>query len=175
MSSALFLVGPPGVGKTTAARRIMTALDPRGPAFLTPKPKWTVREGAYAAAGHYTGGTFDGADTVPYSGVKEALDFWEVCLLGWHPRLTLFDGDRFSHASALERVRRVAGGAWVLHLTASDEELAERRRARGSNQNAAWAKGRATKAERFAGLFAPAERLSLEEVLANLERKTLTT
>lgn len=151
MNAACFLVGPPGVGKTTFARRLLGLaasgeLPPGG--YLTEKPKWTIIGNDIAAAGHYTGGTFDGADTVPYNGVEAALADWDQNIRE-KVALTLFDGDRFSHAKAFEFVRaRVP--VLVMHLAGDAELLAARRAARGSNQNASWLKGRETKARRFA-------------------------
>ncbi len=147
MSVCLFIVGEPGVGKTTLARRFV---EPDS--YLVQTPKWTVGE-RVCAAGHYTGSTFDGADTVPYGGVKAALDFYEKELTS--KPLTVFDGDRFSYQAvidrlvAMEEVERVA----CVLLKLSERAAQERRDARGSKQNAAWVKGRKTKAERFAGMF----------------------
>jgi hypothetical protein len=143
VTRALWIVGEPGLGKTTLARRLLPA-EPQ----LVAKPKWTTGPGI-ALAGHYTGATFDGADTVGYSGVSAALDFWEGYL---RPRvdLTVFDGDRFSYPGALERVRAAGAECLCFLLYAPPEVGAERRAARGSAQNASWVRGRATKSERFA-------------------------
>lgn len=158
IKTTAWIVGAPGVGKTTAVRSL---LNQQFGAVLVPKPKWTLA-GPLALAGHYTGDTFDGADTVPYTGVQDALDYWERQLLPKHA-LTIFDGDRFSHASAVERVelaltRLTAGDGsrarlLCVHLVADEDALETRRRARGSNQNPAWMRGRATKAARFAESF----------------------
>lgn len=125
--------------------------------YLVPKPKWTVTP-EVAAAGHYTGDTFDGADTVGYGDVVKTLEWWRANI---RVPLTIFDGDRFSHASALEAVRLVVPDVRCVHLTLPEAELAVRRAARGSNQNAAWMKGRVTKAQRFAETF-PGKKLTLD-------------
>lgn len=137
----LFMVGPPGVGKTTLVRLL---LDPEN--YLHPAPKWTVGK-AVCAVGHYTGGTFDGGDTVPFNGAAACLAWWEQNL--WDRPLTILDGDRFATAPSLAWCHQ-HGAPKVVHLVAPQALLDARRAERGSTQNEAWAKGRATKAERFA-------------------------
>lgn len=152
--TVLWIVGEPGAGKTTLAREIMGCdLVPR---VLSekPDPKWTRAGDMIAAAGHYTGDTFDGADTVPYNGAAKALAYWLE-----HYRavpLTIFDGDRFSHAGALEWFKTNAPGHRLacVKLWLPERVAAQRRAARSDKvQNPAWVKGRTTKAARFAELF----------------------
>jgi hypothetical protein len=138
----LFLVGAPGVGKTTLARLLLEP-DP----YLVQKPKWTVGE-TICAAGHYTGGTFDGADMVPYNGAKDALAYWAQNLKS--KKLTIFDGDRFSNANTLAFLKNEGARITCVHLEVDDAELTRRREQRGSKQNASWMLGRKTKARRFA-------------------------
>lgn len=154
-TTCLFIVGPPGVGKTFLTRRLI-GMNRNGflpdSARLVEKPKWTLIGKDVAAVGHYTGHTFDGSDTVPYNGVKSCLEYWENNIMGEF-RFTIFDGDRFSHESVLGFLEtRCAVG--VVHLVSSDELLDKRRSERGSNQNPSWMKGRSTKASNFYKLAA---------------------
>jgi hypothetical protein len=159
----LFVVGEPGVGKTTLVRRL---LEPDS--YLVQRPKWTVGA-TVCAAGHYTGDKFDGADTVPYNGVLEALTFWSAELKD--KRLTIFDGDRFSNASAVSALRSASPGldARCVLIAADPDVVAARRVARGSNQNAAWVKGRRTKSLRFAHTFEKRLILDATKLVDDLE------
>ncbi len=149
--TVLYLVGAPGVGKTSLARALLRMQGPELPigSFLVQKPKWTVAP-HMCAAGHYQADDFDGADMVPYNGAQEALDYWAQELRPQH-ELTLLDGDRFSHEKALTWLMDRDDVA-VAHLTAPDDVHAARRALRGSDQNATWVKGRVTKASRFADI-----------------------
>lgn len=151
-TTILWIVGPPGVGKTSAVRRLLGS-DVRQ--SLIPKPKWTVNSSdRVCAAGHYTGATFDGADTVAYNGVDEALRYWHEWLLSGMS-LTIFDGDRFSNKGAVDKVIAYAPSARIVcvMVNAPQEVLDARRAMRGSKQNASWMQGRATKAVRFYDAF----------------------
>jgi hypothetical protein len=146
-----FIVGPPGVGKTTLVRSLLGMQGPALPfgGYLTDRPKWTVCE-KICAAGHYIGEPFDGADTVPYNGVNEALAYWDAAL-SRHP-VTIFDGDRFSYEKVMLWAR-ARSHVCVISLTLDDPTLVSRRASRGSMQNPSWMVGRATKARRFAEAF----------------------
>jgi hypothetical protein len=142
----LFIVGAPAVGKTTLVRALLGQIHQ-----IVEKPKWTVAKYG-CAAGHYTGGTFDGADTVPYNGKTVCLDYW-LQFLTKEP-LTILDGDRFSDANVVTWFRSNTKQPIVCaHLYAPETILEERRTKRGSTQNASWMKGRETKAKRFAEML----------------------
>lgn len=147
MTVAVFIVGAPGCGKTTLVRAL---IDLRWATYSN-NPKWTV-SGRTAAAGHYVGGLFDGADTVPYNGAAKAVEYWRARVAPFVD-LTIFDGDRFSDEKSKLAIAAGASRCFCVHLICSDAALAERRVKRGSAQNETWAKGRATKADRFASRF----------------------
>lgn len=140
-----YILGPPGIGKTTATRLLLDKQT-----TIIPKPKWSVGP-KVVAAGHYTGQTFDGADTVPYNGVADCLRYWEDNLMS--KEVTFLDGDRFSYAKTKLYFEVRAERVCAVILKASDDHLERRRAGRGSNQNPTWLKGRVTKAVRFFDLF----------------------
>jgi hypothetical protein len=107
----VWVVGEPGVGKTTLVREGLLEDDME----LVGPPKWTVGQ-AVAAAGHYSGGKFDGADTVPYNGAAAALDYWATRLHTFP--LTIFDGDRFSNDNAVKffHAREVTHRLCCIHV-----------------------------------------------------------
>lgn len=152
--TVLFLVGPPGVGKTTLARALLERTDPNLHRYTSTRPKWTIVPGLVVPrlvlAGHYVGGKFDGADTVPYNGVGEAIEDWGK-KFALSP-LTVLDGDRFSHEKAMVAFVSLGARAKVALLDGPDTLLFERRHKRGATQNAAWLKGRETKCRKFAKL-----------------------
>jgi hypothetical protein len=155
----LWVVGEPGAGKTTLVRAL---LEPDARPLVAGKVKWTI--GDYiCAAGTYLGTTFDGADTVPYDGAKACLETWASALRRTK-RLTIFDGDRFSNASAVTFVQAYSGDeAELVCVWLQAGDAAARRAGRGSKQSQTWVKGRASKARNFAESF-PGRVLCLESV-----------
>jgi hypothetical protein len=159
--TVLFVVGEPGAGKTTLVRRL---LGEYARPFVAGKVKWTVAPGA-CAAGTYTGGTFDGADTVPYDGALACLEWWRDAGLSAPGRpLTILDGDRFSNASVVKWFQDNAPGVRLVCLHLVTPEAGSRRVARGSKQNETWVKGRASKARNFHASF-PGDKFQLDSSL----------
>jgi len=145
---ALFVVGAPGVGKTSALKELL------GSEYeLVESPKWTLGKDV-ALVGHYGKGTFDGGDTVPYDGAEDCFNYWkENVLPGKKFKMSVWDGDRFSTSKIFTALREAGVSLRCVLLTASPEKLKERRDKRGSDQNETWMKGRETKAQRFAEMF----------------------
>lgn len=150
MKTALWIVGEPGVGKSTLARALMGDLKNY---TLHDKPKWTINQGTgplIVAAGHYKGEKFDGGDRVPYNGVTDALLYWRSNLR--EAELTIFDGDRFSYEAVRKTFEEFGIRLACIRLTGNADEIAKRREARG-HQDATWVEGRWTKALNFSELF----------------------
>ena len=151
MTCVMFVVGAPGVGKTTALTGL---LDPFSMALIQ-KPKWTLSE-SVALVGHYGSGGFDGGDTIAYNGAAEALDYW---LAHIYPdpsvSLSVLDGDRFSTSNCWRRVTGAVPRDQIrcVYLTCDDDSLVARRASRNNKQNPAWMRGRATKAFNFSRHF----------------------
>ncbi len=155
MSTVLWIVGEPGIGKTTLARALIQnitghTIRPGSGCIEVATPKWTlfptVPAGGIAAAGHWRGDKFDGSDTLPISQIKPAIDFWVKALRGY--RLTIIDGDKLSNRAANDVVRE-SGAQCRCVLLENPFTAARQRLERGTLQNPSWVKGRRTKAHRF--------------------------
>lgn len=163
MHYALFIVGPPGVGKTSAIRELV------GEGFSTIHPednkavKFTVTEDI-CFAGHYGTGTFDGSDTVPMHGASICIDWWKENILpNKKYKATIFDGDRFSTSPCKASLDELEGvKALCVYMGASQETLDARREERGSNQDQTWLKGRESKCRNFADKFKPSDNSLLD-------------
>jgi hypothetical protein len=151
VTCALWVVGPPAAGKTTIVRELIGFLE--APPVLVERPKWSLAYGGcVVAAGHYTGETFDGADQVGYNQTRETLEYWRDRL---RPvaALTVFDGDRFSHAGAVDFMRPLVDAVRVMYVDECEDLLRIRREERQWDPDPTWLKGRVTKARKFAELF----------------------
>lgn len=156
----LWIVGEPGVGKTTVARALLESYGPKLTELRSPK---FTRFGppmidTVAAAGWWRGMPFDGADTLGISEIKSALAYWRDQLT--ELPLAVFDGDKLASASAVECVR-AAGARMVCFLLADELGASARRLQRGTHQNSIWVKGRRTKARNFYESF-PGKRFECE-------------
>ena len=151
MSCVMFVIGSPGVGKTTALTGL---LDPFG-MMLIQRPKWTLSRDV-ALVGHYGSGGFDGGDTIAYNGAAAALDYWFAHIYTDSSiQLSVLDGDRFSTGNCWQRIIGQVPRDQIkcVYLTCQDVELDKRRASRNNKQNASWMKGRGTKAFNFSRHF----------------------
>lgn len=146
MSDLVYLVGPPGVGKSTVMSlltRDCTVQHQAAKPFaydvlLTPEATRAVRLGAIRPDG------FSGTDALSMNVQPKVLNWF----LSSPPfTLVLGEGDRLGNAKFIEGVLGMGWSVHLVALAATREELDWRRRARGSNQNPAWMRGRQTKVD----------------------------
>lgn len=169
--TVLWVVGEPGIGKTTLCRKL---LDRFGPVvFALDKPKWTVfgppkgilgsiahiePHQVAAAVGSWKGDKFDGGDTVPPSYIKQALETYAKFFTEY--KLVLFDGAKFANGNAIQAVMKGAQEAGrfldtrlvCLHLVGPEAAAAGRAArvdAGAKPQNEAWIRGRRKAADNF--------------------------
>lgn len=143
MSFSLYVLGPPGVGKSTLLAGLMSNASPATPG----------RKIHGLLYGHYfqdetclylgkMRDKFPGTDGLPMNVGPDAIN-WLTS--GQLPDIILGEGARLGYAGFLNELSRRTE-TYIVHLTASEQYLEDRCRARGSNQKAAWRKGAATRA-----------------------------
>lgn len=149
----LWIVGEPGVGKTTLSRRLILSIGGE-PLSERASPKFTFYE-RMAAAGWWRGDKFDGADTLAISQIKPALAVTSAMLRLGDTPLVLLDGDKLSSGKAVEFLRGECPAVRLVcvALDAKPETAAARRAQRGTKQDPTWVAGRRTKAANFAARF----------------------
>lgn len=127
----VWLVGAPGVGKSTAARNVVrmgrtvsTFVDNRWTLVQYTKPSLSVM-----FSGLYRGRAFDGGDTMSVQDARRALDFVRSLPTQWHPDALVLEGARFCYKSVFNEVKK-AFPPHVIFLDGSPKTLTERRRKR---------------------------------------------
>lgn len=158
MHHAIFVVGPPGVGKTSALRELLGEEYKNITVPNNGRIKFATNQ-ELCFTGHYGTGTFDGSDTVAMDGAKHCIDWWKENILP-NPqyKATIFDGDRFSTNPCKAELESLEGvRVLCVYMGASQETLNSRRAERGSNQDPTWLRGRESKCRNFADKFKPAD------------------
>lgn len=152
IENLLYLVGAPGVGKSTLARHLTEGWD-REVLRSAPVPHSRLR---HPLTGRLMGlelgvprPDFPGTDTLAMDISPRALQF----LTGQCVPFALCEGSRLATRPFLGELARSGVSITVVSLTADEELLTERWRARGSKQNPTWRKGAATRAQRIADWF----------------------
>ncbi|UDL16200.1 hypothetical protein SEA_KOZIE_4 [Microbacterium phage Kozie] len=156
MTDSLYLLGAPGVGKSTALAGVLDRLG----LVTTPEPSrlhGTLRGHALiehasgAVVGAYLGvmrPQFPGTDALSMAVSPHAREW--VASLGEHgeshaPRRIVGEGARLGTVGFLGDLG-AATTLTLIHLRADDNRLEARRDGRGSTQSPAWMRGAATRA-----------------------------
>ena len=155
----VYLIGEPGSGKTTAARKLIEQL---GAAFAVPGPAKAMvfPETKTLVLGHYDERTFSGTDTLSYTAADAVADFIRTQADALGVTRIFGEGDRLANSGFLNDCALVCD-LTVACLTVSPNTAEKRRLERGSNQNQTWIKGRASKIRRLAAEF-KAEEISAD-------------
>lgn len=146
--SLLYLIGEPGVGKSTTMQELTAGLDrwysarplhherlARGPRETLAVELGRTREG------------FPGTDTLALNANPRAIEF----VYSRPAPIVLAEGDRLANMRFLKGAAVAGYLVHVAYLTASDPAVpAARRAGRGSQQNEAWLRGRQTKVRNLA-------------------------
>ena len=147
MTRALYVVGPPGVGKTTLMR-MLKAEWLEGPPHQA-WPKSLVWVTPLFAPDRLVGleigrqrDAFGGTDALGMAVMPQALHWVGVARF---PEVVLGEGARLGTAIFLGALGKRTD-LTVVHLVAEEATLAERRAARGSKQDPTWMRGAATRA-----------------------------
>ena len=141
---ALFIVGPPGSGKSSLAKSIIKDK----PFETIADPKWTVGSN-WCAVGHYNlAEKFPGGDTVHYGQGQNTFNYWAQNLS--NKELTIIEGNRFASSKYPITLEKFGRQIICVHVDAPEEILFRRRVERGSKTNPKWMAGRRTMARNFA-------------------------
>lgn len=148
----VYLIGEPGIGKTTLLARLIGASVDRREPVTDPIPHIRLNNGAGAVVGAERG-VFSGTDTLPLNVQPRAVEWVRSA-----PYPLMFaEGDRLANDGFFEAVCLAGYALNVVVLKGS--RLAATRRAEraakvGKVQNPTWVQGRITKTDRLAARWA---------------------
>lgn len=143
-----YLIGPPGVGKTTVLDK---ALAMTGLGLKNPPERYThaLTRAGTRSPGVYLGKRrkeMSGTDALPMNAITGVVDL----MVKQRPPIVIGEGDRLANDRMFQTMRTLGYELCLYHLTASAPTLTKRLKDRGSNQNESWRKGRTTKASKLA-------------------------
>jgi energy-coupling factor transporter ATP-binding protein EcfA2 len=137
----LYLIGEPGVGKSTLFEYLTRELPYEE--ALTPFAHRVYDCGVWELGRRRE--NFSGTDALSMS-VQPKV---EQLLEGIHPKLVMAEGDRLANDRFYKYLAGVDYQLWLYELWGPKVAM-DRRLARGSNQHPNWLRGRMTKVERLA-------------------------
>lgn len=143
----LYVVGPPGVGKSTLVAGLTARMSRE--AVAAPVPHDRLLTAQLGIAGAEVGkrrGAFSGTDALSMSIHPKAVEWISTAPYD----LVIGEGARLGTRGFL--TAGMKAGYWVtlVHLTAAQDVLDARCKERGSAQNETWRRGAATRAARLA-------------------------
>jgi hypothetical protein len=154
MKQLLYLIGQPGAGKTILLAKALEGC--KNEAHTKP---FGMRFYPYAELGEAC--VELGLSRPPFSGTDTLSMGVQPLALNWlaetSVRYVIGEGDRLSTEGFFLGARERGWKVTVAWLSTPDTLAAERRRARGTVQNACWVKGRVSKVEKLVHKFATPE------------------
>jgi ribose 1,5-bisphosphokinase PhnN len=142
----IYLSGPPAVGKSTLMAELTRHCRRTEGSAPFAHDLLKVNGATVGVELGRRRGAFSGTDALSMS-VNPRACAW----ISRRPaRLILAEGDRLANATFLTVAAESGYAVTLINLTADPDTLAARAATRGSDQNPAWARGRATKADRLA-------------------------
>lgn len=141
----IYLIGQPGSGKSTLTKALFEGL----PAEAVIKPIAHIKYPSAVQLGANRE-SFSGTDALPMNIQPKVIPFMKEC----DCCLFFGEGDRLANDKFFFSCATAGFKLHVFFLYVSAEVAAERREARGSNQNPTWLRGRLTKVNKLASKWA---------------------
>lgn len=165
--------GEPGTGKSALVLRLIERLDEEGrPVRLNLlHASYFIRHNL-TILGIYDGSTFSGTDKLAMNVHADAKAFLQA-FAPTSNATVLFEGDRLFGETFLNHCRTVTPDCHWIILEANSHNKVQRRKDRGSDQDATWLKGRVSRLSKLLTTVWPVEvwsNNSLVELDQNVDR-----